>query len=152
MKLGEQTAALVAELREGTAAIEAKHEQRTTPPRVSEICPFRESFLRELAPKDQETFRSLGAYLIRRLAVEEQGPGDESESTLLGDTQGLYAETRNLEQVCAFVADVNSSGNPTEDEVIELITRAGVLLGAVGDLFEVAVQALQEGASAEGGL
>lgn len=152
MKLGEKTAALVAQLTAGSTAIQERHEQRTTPPRISEICPFRESFLRELAPKDQEAFRALGAYLIRRQLLEDQEPSDESEATLLGDTQGLYAEARNLEQVCAYVADVSASDDAIEDEVIELIRMAGVMVGAVGDLFEVGVQALQEGASAEVGL
>lgn len=146
MKLGEKTAALVAQLTAGSTAIQERHEQRTTPPRISEICPFRESFLRELAPEDEEAFRALGAYLIRRAVVEEQQPSGESEATLLGDAQGLYTEARNLEQVCAYVADVNASDDGIEDEVIELIRCAGIIVGAVGDLFEVGVQALQEAA------
>lgn len=132
MKLGERLAALVAQLREGLGSIEAKHEQRTTPARISEICPFRESFLRELASKDEATFRSFGAYLIRRFAAEDQGPNDEKAPTLLGDTEGIFAEVRNLELMCAFVVGVSSEGDATEEEVIELIRWAGVFLGAIG--------------------
>ena len=127
---------------ENQSFLQLEHERRTTPTRVAELCPFRESFLREFPPKEQEALRSYGACLLR-LAATAEAPSATGETRLIDDVEGLFEEIRNLEQVCAFIADVSIERDSKDTEAVRLVAGTGALLGVLGYLLETSLQALK---------